>query len=203
MSINNPSKLVEEFKRSGDFDRIRRELLAQFQNSEYLAAFKSRVEDVARQRLTSDHNLLYMPQEFIHRELMQELDRFPIVERSTSELPMLNDPALSTRIGNSLEKILKDQGITVKQKGDPVKETATTAPSVVGGSDKVAYPAPPEGTNKQLQPPKESDSHRPVLNSSNHNEGIGKAKASTPIPPEKELERKQNKDSDSMDLDED
>lgn len=28
---------------------------------------------------------------------------------------MLSDPALSTRIGNSLEKTLKDQGITIKR----------------------------------------------------------------------------------------
>lgn len=72
-----------------------------------------------------------MPQEFIHRELMQELDksvkpsfypdfslieltRSQIVEGSTSELPMLSDSALSARINLSLEKILKDQGITVK-----------------------------------------------------------------------------------------
>ncbi|KAF9451744.1 hypothetical protein P691DRAFT_807089 [Macrolepiota fuliginosa MF-IS2] len=190
MSINNPNKLVEEFKKSGEFDRIRRELLAQFQSSEGLATFKSRVEDVARQRLTNDHNLLYMPQEFIHRELMQELDRFPIVERSTSELPILNDPALSTRIGDSLEKILKDQGVTVKALGSDEGNKNSTQNTHSGVS---------EEAGKQAQSSRGSDSQQPPAPDSNHSERDDKESASTL----KGRAGKQEKDPDSMDLDED
>ncbi|XP_006460114.1 hypothetical protein AGABI2DRAFT_150079 [Agaricus bisporus var. bisporus H97] len=135
MSAINPNKLVEEFKKSGEFERIRRELFAQFQGSGGLSEFKSRVENVARQRLTNDHNLLYMPQEFIHRELMQELDKSQIVEGSTSELPMLSDSALSARINLSLEKILKDQGITVKANApEPTKHQDPPSELVLPGN---------------------------------------------------------------------
>jgi hypothetical protein len=42
----------------------------------------SRVEDIVRQKLQSDKKLEYMPQEAVHRELMEELDRYgPLVER--------------------------------------------------------------------------------------------------------------------------
>lgn len=36
----------------------------------------NKVEDVARKKLDTDQRLQYMPAETIHRELLQELDRF-------------------------------------------------------------------------------------------------------------------------------
>lgn len=35
----------------------------------------ARVDDIARQKLTSDQRLQYMPEPAVNRELMQELDR--------------------------------------------------------------------------------------------------------------------------------
>ena len=32
MTISNPTQLVDAYKKSGEFDRLRRELLAEFQN---------------------------------------------------------------------------------------------------------------------------------------------------------------------------
>src|SRR5882762_10300326 len=117
---------LSRFKKSGEFDRLRRELLTQFQNSvcmsdQYLIsrlnqwsqdgmdAFMARVEDIALKRLDSDSKLYYISQEIVHRELMQELDRYtisqlrykllivtyryPIVERALAEVQTLSDPA--------------------------------------------------------------------------------------------------------------
>lgn len=36
----------------------------------------SRVEDIVKERLTSDQKLHYMPETVMTRELMQELDRY-------------------------------------------------------------------------------------------------------------------------------
>ncbi|KAI0723431.1 hypothetical protein C8Q76DRAFT_722846 [Earliella scabrosa] len=79
MSITNPTQLVEEFKKSGEFDRLRRELLKEFRQSEGVAAFLARVEDIAKQKLASDPKLQYMPEANVSREIMQELDRCAVV----------------------------------------------------------------------------------------------------------------------------
>lgn len=40
-----------------------------------MAPFMARVDDIARQKLTSDQRLHYMPEAAVIRELMEELDR--------------------------------------------------------------------------------------------------------------------------------
>ncbi|TFY83187.1 hypothetical protein EWM64_g821 [Hericium alpestre] len=78
-AIKNPDQLVNEFKKSGEFTRLRRELLTQFQNSDGLNAFMTRVDDVVQKRLDADPKLQFMPQEYVQRELLQELDRCAIL----------------------------------------------------------------------------------------------------------------------------
>jgi hypothetical protein len=39
----------------------------------------SRVEDIAHQKMNSDKKLAYMPQEAVHRELMDEMDRYDLI----------------------------------------------------------------------------------------------------------------------------
>lgn len=107
MPIDNPSTLVEEFKKSGEFDRLRRELLAQFQRDDLFSGFKDRIEDIARQRLTSDLMLHYLPPDLVHKELRQEVDRFPVVERAVAEVRMLTDPSFLASIQTSVQKILR------------------------------------------------------------------------------------------------
>ncbi|KAF8803766.1 hypothetical protein BYT27DRAFT_7109124 [Phlegmacium glaucopus] len=107
MPIDNPSTLVEEFKKTGEFDRLRRELLAQFQRDDSFSGFKDRIEDIARQRLTSDQMLHYLPQDLVHKELRQEVDRFPVVERAVAEVRILSDPSFLTSIQTSVQKILQ------------------------------------------------------------------------------------------------
>ncbi|KAI0637764.1 hypothetical protein C8Q77DRAFT_1153480 [Trametes polyzona] len=108
MSITNPNQLVEEFKKSGEFDRLRRELLKDFRQSEGVAAFLARVEDIAKQKLASDPKLQYMPEATVTREIMQELERYPIVERAVSEVPSLSNPGFVSGVRGSVQKILQD-----------------------------------------------------------------------------------------------
>ncbi|KAG6330406.1 hypothetical protein ID866_8681 [Astraeus odoratus] len=108
MSILNPKQLVDEFKKSGEFDRLRRELLSQFQRSDRITAFKTRVDDIARQRLASDQKLIHMPHDTIHRELMGEIDRYPIIERAVAEAPMLSEASFVTAIRASIQRILDE-----------------------------------------------------------------------------------------------
>ncbi|KIM67836.1 hypothetical protein SCLCIDRAFT_46662, partial [Scleroderma citrinum Foug A] len=108
MSVLNPKQLVDEFKKSGEFDRLRRELFTQFQRSDRIAAFKSRVDDIARQRLASDHKLIQMPHDAVHRELMGEIDRYPIIERVVAEAPLLSETSFVSAIRASLQRILDE-----------------------------------------------------------------------------------------------
>ncbi|KAG1753730.1 uncharacterized protein EDB91DRAFT_1044084 [Suillus paluster] len=106
MTITNPAQLIDEFKKSGEFDRLRRELLSHFQRSDRTEAFKSRVDDIARQRLSSDPKLISMPNDAIQRELLGEIDRYPIVERAVADAPFLSDPAFIAGIRASLERTM-------------------------------------------------------------------------------------------------
>ncbi|TFY57814.1 hypothetical protein EVJ58_g6794 [Rhodofomes roseus] len=108
MPIDDPAQLVEEFKKSGEFDRLRRELLAQFRSSDAMDTLMSRVEDIVKERLASDQKLHYVPETVMTRELMQELDRYPLVERAASETRAFTDPTFTSGIRNSIKTILQD-----------------------------------------------------------------------------------------------
>ncbi|KAI0334811.1 hypothetical protein GY45DRAFT_1343175 [Cubamyces sp. BRFM 1775] len=106
-TIKNPTQLVEEFKKSGEFDRLRRELLKEFRQSEGMPAFLARVEDIAKQKLASDPKLQFMPEATVTREIMQELERYPIVERAVSDVSSLSNPAFLGGVKDSVQKILQ------------------------------------------------------------------------------------------------
>ncbi|KAG0702325.1 hypothetical protein DFH29DRAFT_921903 [Suillus ampliporus] len=122
MTITNPAQLIDEFKKSGEFDRLRRELLSHFQRSDRTEAFKSRVDDIARQRLSSDPKLISMPNDAVQRELLGEIDRYPIVERAVADAPSLSDPAFIAGIRASLERTLS-AGRGEKSYGTPSQST--------------------------------------------------------------------------------
>ncbi|KAI6164992.1 hypothetical protein EDD17DRAFT_1473872, partial [Pisolithus thermaeus] len=113
------AEAYSRFKKSGEFDRLRRELLSQFQHSDRIAAFKSRVEDIARQRLASDPKLIHMPHDTIHRELMGEIDRYPIVERAVAEAPLLSEADFIANIHTSIQRILGE--ISVRKNAGPTQ----------------------------------------------------------------------------------
>ncbi|KAH7916688.1 hypothetical protein BJ138DRAFT_1175554 [Hygrophoropsis aurantiaca] len=143
MAISNPTQLIGEFKKSGEFDRLRRELLTQFQNGDRIVAFKSRIEDIARQRLASDQKLQHMPHDAVHRELMGEMDRYPIVERAVNDAPSLSDPSFTAAIRSSIQRILdEDKKSSLKS---PKKDDDTKGPNLNPNS----APVDPSSSNGQ------------------------------------------------------
>ncbi|KDQ64894.1 hypothetical protein JAAARDRAFT_28547 [Jaapia argillacea MUCL 33604] len=111
MPIQNPTQLVDEFKKSGEFDRLRRQLLSQFQKGDGVEAFMARVDDIARQKLNSDQRMQFMQPEAVHRELLQEMERYPLVERAVADLRVLSDPSFSANIRKSVRRLLRqDRG---------------------------------------------------------------------------------------------
>jgi len=99
--------IKRRFKKSGEFDRLRRELLAQFQNGDGTEAFWERVDDIARTRLDAEDKLHLKAADTHHRELLQELDRFPLVERAVADVPALADPEFAAGIRGHAENLLK------------------------------------------------------------------------------------------------
>ncbi|KAF5321040.1 hypothetical protein D9619_000275 [Psilocybe cf. subviscida] len=110
MPVNNPAALVEEFKKSGEFDRIRRELLVQFrEKEEAYTSLKARVEEIGRQRLAADQTLKFLPNhDFVQKELMQEIERYPIIERAVADVRIFNDAAFISNLDSSIRKTLND-----------------------------------------------------------------------------------------------
>ncbi|KAF7355008.1 hypothetical protein MSAN_01416300 [Mycena sanguinolenta] len=148
MPISDPSDLVAEFKKSGEFDKLRRELLANSQLSNGFEAFKARVEEIARERLGSGQ-MAYTAPEHVHKELMQEINRFPIVERFASEAPMLSDSAFKDGIRASLQRILReDRG----QKDPPASAEPPSQPSVPPPIDSVPSVKEGEGASAPAPP---------------------------------------------------
>ncbi|KAI0284773.1 hypothetical protein BC826DRAFT_1054723 [Russula brevipes] len=115
-SIKTPDALVKEFKKSGEFDRLRRELLAQFQNEDGTEAFWARVDDIARTRLDAEDKLHLKAADTLHRELLQELDRFPLVERAVADVPALADPEFAAGIRRHAESLVR------RSRGIPAEE---------------------------------------------------------------------------------
>jgi len=105
--IKTPDDLVKEFKKSGEFDRLRRDLLAQFQNGAGTESFWARVDDIARARLEAEDKLHLKADDTLHRELLQELDRFPVVERALADVPALADPEFAAGIRRHAENLVR------------------------------------------------------------------------------------------------
>ncbi|KAJ7162571.1 hypothetical protein C8R43DRAFT_990750 [Mycena crocata] len=109
MPISDPRQLVAEFKKSGEFDRLRRELLADSQRSNGFEPFKARLEEIAQEYISGQTAHTNSTTTDIHKKLIQEVNRFPVVERFASEVPMLSE--LPMRIRASLQRILgEDRG---------------------------------------------------------------------------------------------
>jgi len=94
------------FKKSGEFDRLRQEFLARVAESAGMTTLKTRVDEVAQQRFESDPKLSFMGSEAIFREMMQEMERYPVVDRVAEDT--LSDPSFQENIRNSLHKILQE-----------------------------------------------------------------------------------------------
>lgn len=108
MSVRSPAELVAEFKKSGEFDRLRRELLHQFRTSDGVNAFTARVNDIVGQKLSSYSNAKFnsMGPDALHAELLSEMNRYPLVQRAVANMPVFSDPSFQSDIRHSLSRIL-------------------------------------------------------------------------------------------------
>nr|GAT53813.1 predicted protein [Mycena chlorophos] len=108
--ISDPDQLVAAFKNSGEFDKLRRELFQQAQNSDNYDAFKARLADIVKERLKSGQ-LDWVPPEKLPGELVQEVNRFPVVERFATETTSktLTSDKFKDNLTSSLERILREE----------------------------------------------------------------------------------------------
>ncbi|KAJ7087189.1 hypothetical protein B0H15DRAFT_842990 [Mycena belliarum] len=144
MPITDPSQLVEAFKKSGEFDKLRRELLADSQRSTGFDAFKARIDEIARERIKSGQ-MAYTAPDMLHRELMQEVNRFPVVERFASEVPMLSDNAFKQGINSSIQRILReDRGQQDLSSTAASSQPHTDSASAQDEKTALMPPAPPQ-----------------------------------------------------------
>jgi len=72
-----------------------------------MEAFWERVDVIARTRLDAEDKLHLKAADTLHRELLQELDRFPLVERAVADVPALADPEFAAGIRGHAENLLK------------------------------------------------------------------------------------------------
>lgn len=93
---------------------------------EGIGNFMARVEDIARQRLSSDMRLRYLGPDAVHAELMQEMDRFPLVQRAVAEVPALQRPEFRAAIQKSLRRLLRteDEDDTSSEEDDSEDESS-------------------------------------------------------------------------------
>lgn len=93
---------------------------------EGIGHFMARVEDIARQRLSSDMRLRDLGPDAVHAELMQEMDRFPLVQRAVAEVPALQRPEFRTAIQKSLRRLLRteDEDDTSSEEDDSEDESS-------------------------------------------------------------------------------
>lgn len=200
MPIQNPTQLVDEFKKSGEFDRLRRELLAQFRDGDGLAPFVTRVEDITRRKLQQDQRLLYLAETAMNRELHQELNRYPIVDRATSEVPSLRDPDFRVAIRQQLTQMLRDDrnggasSTTTAARSNtntpqtrppptPFQPTPSNAsPAIPGSTPTIPTATPPQ--------PSSQDASKPTLQVDTETKALsddeGSAMDESPISPHEE-----------------
>ncbi|KAJ4500029.1 hypothetical protein C8R41DRAFT_813019 [Lentinula lateritia] len=115
MPASNPNQLVEEFKKSGEFDRLRRELFAEFQKSDHISSFNKKTEDVVQQRFASMKSRSFISARFnknesnLRTELLQEIQRYPYVETTVNDMPIFSDRSFDDSLKESILRALKDQ----------------------------------------------------------------------------------------------
>ncbi|KAL0580911.1 hypothetical protein V5O48_001105 [Marasmius crinis-equi] len=127
MSKSSSTDIVAEFKKSGEYDRLRKDLLVQFQKSEGIEGFKSKIEENVRQLLLSDMRLrgavMSGSAQGVHKTLVGEVERFPTLERAVSDHAMFSDPAFLANVRGFIERSLDED----KEKGS--KPTAKESQS--------------------------------------------------------------------------
>ncbi|KAJ4472142.1 hypothetical protein J3R30DRAFT_3709597 [Lentinula aciculospora] len=147
MPATNPNQLVEEqsyvfrFKKSGEFDRLRRELFAEFQKGDHISSFNKKTEDVVQQRFASMKSRSFISARFnknesnLRTELLQEIQRYPYVETTVNDMPIFSDKTFDNSLKDCVMRILKEEpnenerNWDLKEKGVDVKHSDSSKDS--------------------------------------------------------------------------
>ncbi|PWN49728.1 hypothetical protein IE53DRAFT_369520 [Violaceomyces palustris] len=82
-----PSDIVDEFKRQGHFDEMRKALLQSFQSGGLKRPLMERIEELLVSKVEEDHSRLSSRDSRLqHDALMREIDRFPVFDRLMEDL---------------------------------------------------------------------------------------------------------------------
>ncbi|TCD71271.1 hypothetical protein EIP91_011042, partial [Steccherinum ochraceum] len=135
MPAQTPTQLVDEFKKSGEFDRLRRDLLTSFRNGQGMSTLVGRVEEITKKKLASEEKLQHTAEALAVRELMQELERYPLVDRAIEEVPALTDPSFSASLRQHLGYILHGERDALESIRISGNATASPDARMLGGTD--------------------------------------------------------------------
>ncbi|WFD43966.1 hypothetical protein MPSI1_002631 [Malassezia psittaci] len=91
-----PSFLVDEFKRQGKFDQIRKRILHEFQQSEHFPGFLQQAEE-SMLRFVESHadRLVFRDARLRHSDLMRELDQNPLLDQLVENMSQQNSAGIS------------------------------------------------------------------------------------------------------------
>jgi len=109
------------------------------------------VDDIARARLDAEDKLHLKAADTLHRELLQELDRFPLVERAVADVPALADPEFAAGIRGHAENLLgRSRGIVPSGAEEDVSRTRRNggAPDDAVGGRRNGAPSHQEGSQR-------------------------------------------------------
>ncbi|ELU38348.1 COMPASS-Shg1 domain-containing protein [Rhizoctonia solani AG-1 IA] len=143
MPITTPQQLVDEYKRSGAFDLLRKKLLTEFQNTVNMhqkshEKFLERVDDIARDKLKDDVHLAYKKRDKLHEETMIELERYvfqvkfpwrlltiyryPLWERALNDAKseILERRPFYLAVDEDLSRILQTEKLNMQARGVPI-----------------------------------------------------------------------------------
>ncbi|KAH7344045.1 hypothetical protein B0J17DRAFT_645135 [Rhizoctonia solani] len=121
MPITTPQQLVDEYKRSGAFDLLRKRLLTEFQNTKSHEKFLERVDDIARDKLKDDVHLAYKKRDKLHEETMIELERYPLWERALNDTKseILERRPFFLAVDDDLDRLLQTEKRNMQARGVP------------------------------------------------------------------------------------
>lgn len=126
-----PDVLVDEFKRQGHFDQVRKQILQDFQHSAHQEEFAQEAEAAMMHYIQDNpERLVYRDARLRHSDLMRELDRTPLLDQLVAKLSANQEGSDASSDPSAL---LGPEGRIAKQiRRQLVQMTRTVDPS--GGS---------------------------------------------------------------------
>ncbi|KAB5593239.1 hypothetical protein CTheo_3321 [Ceratobasidium theobromae] len=157
MPVTTPQQLVDEYKRSGAFDLLRKKLLAEFQNTKSHEKFLERVDDIARDKLKDDVHLAYKKRDKLHEETMIELERYPLWERALNDAKseILEKRPFFAAVDEDLDRLLQTEKFNMQTQGVPIiwRPGSGLKPSTPQPPAPVEPPPPPPPPPSSPPPP--------------------------------------------------